>query len=423
MSQSQFGRRFTQESGIVSLMEDLGSALNQNPDLLFLGGGNPALVSEFEALVAEHLSKIANSEDLLHKLVGVYQSPQGSEVFIREFVDFINKKLSWNITSDCVAITNGSQSAFFILLNMFSGVVANQKNEPDSLLSEKRHIVFPMMPEYLGYADQTKEHDVFRSYPPKIVKTGEHRFKYQVDFDAITLNASDAAICVSRPTNPSGNVLSLDELKTLSSLAKEQNIPFIIDCAYGAPFPNILYSEDALPYADHHIYVMSCSKLGLPGARTGIVVANPSVIQQLANANTILSLASGNLGPVLMTSLLKDPRFDNFCETVLLPFYRARRDFMVACIEQELQGLNYYMHEPEGAFFIWLWFPDLQITSEALYQSLKDKGVLIMAGEHFFFAKDEKMADHASKCIRLTYCQSDAVIKEAIKILGKELQR
>ncbi len=395
-------------------MEDLGSALNQNPDLLFLGGGNPALVPEFEALVSEHLGAIAKSEDLLHKMVGVYQSPQGSEAFIEAFVAFLNKKLSWNITSDCVAITNGSQSAFFILLNMFSGVVESS--------GEKRHIVFPMMPEYLGYADQTKELDVFRSYPPKIEKTGEHRFKYHVDFDAIKLCASDAALCVSRPTNPSGNVLSLEELNKLSTLTKEQNIPFIIDCAYGAPFPDILYQDDTLPYADHHIYVMSCSKLGLPGARTGIVVANPKVIKQLANANTILSLASGNFGPVLMTSILQDPRFDNFCESTLLPFYRARRDFMIECIEREFSGLNYYMHEPEGAFFIWLWFPDLPCSSEALYQSLKEKGVLIMAGEHFFFANDERMSDHASKCIRLTYCQSEDVFKEAIAILGRELR-
>lgn len=414
MSQSQFGQRFTQESGIVSLMEDLGSALNLNPDLLFLGGGNPAHVPEFEALVAKHLSAIAGSEEALHKLVGVYQSPQGSEVFIQEFVKFVNKKLDWNITSDCVAITNGSQSAFFILLNMYSGVVEST--------GEKRQIVFPMMPEYLGYADQTKEQDVFRSYPPKIVETSEHRFKYHVDFDAIELNATDAALCVSRPTNPSGNVISADELKKLSALTKAQGIPFIIDCAYGAPLPNILYNEDALPYEDHHIYVMSCSKLGLPGARTGIVVANPKVIQQLANANTILSLASGNFGPVLMTSIMQDPSFDNFCESTLLPFYRARRDFMIECIERELEGVNYKMHEPEGAFFIWLWFPDLVGTSESLYQSLKEKGVLIMAGEHFFFAKDERMADHASKCIRLTYCQSEEVIKEAICILGKELK-
>ena len=42
MNLSNFGRKLSNRNGIVSLMEDLGEALNVNPDLLFLGGGNPA---------------------------------------------------------------------------------------------------------------------------------------------------------------------------------------------------------------------------------------------------------------------------------------------------------------------------------------------------------------------------------------------
>lgn len=48
MQFSRFGQRFTAGSGIVSLMEDLGEALRENPHMLFLGGGNPARIGSVE---------------------------------------------------------------------------------------------------------------------------------------------------------------------------------------------------------------------------------------------------------------------------------------------------------------------------------------------------------------------------------------
>ncbi len=421
MKLSRFGQKIASDASIVDLMEDLGDALNVNPGLLFLGGGNPAQVPEFESLVADHLSAIASDPEQLHKLIGVYQSPQGSEVFIDRLVDYINEQLGWSIGAKNVAITNGSQSAFFILINLLTGK-AHQENLEQEV---SRTLVFPMMPEYLGYSDQSTEAGVFRSYPPQIVSTGEKRFKYHVDFDALKLIESDAALCVSRPTNPTGNVLSLEELSKLSALAKKQGIPLIIDCAYGDPFPGIIYDSAPLPYDDNNIYVLSCSKLGLPGARTGIVIGPEEIMEQVVKANTVISLANGNLGPVLMTSLLESKALPSMCKNTLLPFYRTRRDYAISSIEKHFLGIDYKIHEPEGAFFLWLWFPSLPITSTQLYERMKDKGVLIMDGTHFFFGlpSDGSLEwDHAQQCVRLTYCQNEEVIDSAMQLIAKELR-
>ncbi len=403
----------TSDSAIVDLMADLGDALNVNPDLLFLGGGNPAQVPAFEQRVGEHLKAIADDPVALHKLLGVYQSPKGSEPFIEALVDYINTQLGWNISKENIAVTNGSQSAFFILINILTGGSDDQE--------AARKLVFPMMPEYLGYADQSSEGDVFRSVRPNITQHGPHRFKYSVDFDALALSDNDAALCVSRPTNPTGNVLSNLEIDRLNAMAKEQGIPLIMDCAYGDPFPGIVYSPETLPYDGNIIYVLSCSKLGLPGARTGIVIASPSMIEQIVKVNTVISLANGNLGPVLMTSLMQKNELKDICQKTLLPFYRQRRDFAVSCLEQHFAGINYSLHEPEGAFFLWVWFPDLPVTSQALYEKLKAKGVLIMDGSHFFFGLDEGW-EHAQQCVRLTYCQSEEVIEQALRIMADEIK-
>jgi len=47
MDYSNFGTKFTQPNGITQLIEDLGDAKNSNnPNIVMLGGGNPALVPE-----------------------------------------------------------------------------------------------------------------------------------------------------------------------------------------------------------------------------------------------------------------------------------------------------------------------------------------------------------------------------------------
>ena len=65
------------------------------------------------------------------------------------------------------------------------------------------------------------------------------------------------------------------------------------------PFPNIIF-EPVPPLWDEHIILcLSLSKLGLPGARTGIIIAAEQTIQAITNANAILNLAPGKLWPDL----------------------------------------------------------------------------------------------------------------------------
>lgn len=406
MKLSAFGERLTGDAAIVSLMEDLGDALNVNPHILFLGGGNPAQIPDFEEAIARHLRALCDSPEDLHKLIGIYQSPQGNEEFIRLLADYLRTQHHLPVSEANIAVANGSQSAFFVLLNMFAG---------------QRKICVPMLPEYLGYRDQGLDASMFLGYRPKIELIGEHRFKYHVDFDAIEITPDVAAICVSRPTNPSGNMLTDDEVRQLQVLAREHGIPLIIDCAYGLPFPGVVYGAAETFWDDNTILAMSLSKLGLPGVRTGILVAPEPVVERFVRANTVMSLASGNLGPMLMNAIMRAGELDSLCTQTIQPYYRDRRALMLGEIDRALAGLNYRVHVSEGAFFVWLWFPELAITSEALYQRLKANNVLIMAGEHFFYGLEAPW-DHAQQCIRLNFCQAPAVISEALDILARELR-
>lgn len=50
---------------------------------------------------------------------------------------------------------------------------------------------------------------------------------------------------------------------------------------------------------------MSLSKLGLPGARCGIIIANEELITAITNVNGIISLAPGGIGPAMALEMLK----------------------------------------------------------------------------------------------------------------------
>lgn len=409
---SDFCSWLTGRSGIVDLMADLGEALNVNPDILFLGGGNPAQIPEFQQYVAKHLRAICDDEMALSRLVGTYQSPQGSERLIGELERYF-QDLGWPIAAENICLTNGSQSAFFLLFNMLASTNAST------------HILLPMLPEYLGYASQGLGDNMFRSCRPNLVLHGEQRFKYHVNFDLLNVCTSTAAICVSRPTNPTGNILTPLEMTQLGELADEKEIPLIVDCAYGSPFPGIVFideKDEALLWQENRIFVMSLSKLGLPGARTGIVIADKSWIDKMVKMNTVVSLANGNVGPAVMAAFLEHNELNYLCESVVLKHYRGQRAIALSAMARHFNGVDYRVHESEGAFFLWLWFPNLSVSSTELYERLKIRNVLVMDGSHFFFGLDGPW-EHTQQCLRISYCADPATIEKAFGMMGSELRK
>tara|TARA_B100001245_G_scaffold220675_1_gene191413 strand:- start:435 stop:605 length:171 start_codon:yes stop_codon:yes gene_type:complete len=51
MKLSAFGRKFTADAGITSLMDDLGNAMASGEDMIMMGGGNPGHIPEIQQRV------------------------------------------------------------------------------------------------------------------------------------------------------------------------------------------------------------------------------------------------------------------------------------------------------------------------------------------------------------------------------------
>lgn len=410
MSFSQFGDKFTQHSGISRLMEDMGEGL-RTPGTIMLGGGNPAQIPAINDYFNQLLLQM-HQEGKLSEALCNYDGPRGKALLLDALAKMLRETLGWAVTAQNIALTNGSQSAFFYLFNLFAGHRAD---------GSKKRVLFPLAPEYLGYADAGLEEDLFVSAKPNIELLPEGQFKYHVDFDHLPLNEDVGLICVSRPTNPTGNVITDDELMQLDALAQQHGVPLLIDNAYGVPFPGIIFSEARPLWNPNTILCMSLSKLGLPGARCGIIVADESTISAIGNMNGIISLAPGSIGPAIANEMIVRGDLLRLSEEVIKPFYQAKVRETIAILRRYLPEERCLIHKPEGAIFLWLWFRDLPISTEALYQRLKARGVLMVPG-HFFFPGLEQAWPHTHQCMRMNYVPDAEKIEQAVQILAEELE-
>jgi len=411
MQFSKFGEKFNRYSGITRLMDDLNDGL-RTPGAIMLGGGNPAAIPAMLDYFNQASGEMLANGELVAAMAN-YDGPQGKDAFVKSLANLLKETYGWDISEKNISLTNGSQSGFFYLFNLLAGQQSDGSH---------KKILLPLAPEYIGYGDAGIDDDIFVSYHPEIEMLDNRQFKYHVDFEELKVDESVAAICASRPTNPTGNVLTDEEVRKLDKLARENNIPLIIDNAYGVPFPNIIFEEVTPFWNDNTILCMSLSKLGLPGVRCGIVIANEEVTQALTNMNGIISLAPGSIGPAIANRMIENGDLLRLSTDVIKPFYKQKSQRAVELLQQAIDDERFRIHKPEGAIFLWLWFDELPITTMELYNRLKARGVLIVPGEYFFIGQKDDW-DHARQCLRMNYVQDDKMMQKGIEIIAEEVKK
>lgn len=414
---SVFGQNLTDHSGITELMDDLGEALTTGRGRLrMLGGGNPGHIPEMQQIWRDRMQELLSNDPAeFDRMLADYDQPAGSPDFREAIAAFLKREYGWKLTRRNVAVTTGGQTAFFFLLNRLAGRLTDGR---------EKKILLPIVPEYIGYSDQgVSETPLFDARRPKIELLGERHFKYRIDFDNLDLNDSHSAILVSRPTNPSSNVLTDNEIDKLRVLANSCGIPLIVDNAYGLPFPGVVFNEATPVWDESMILTLSLSKLGLPGTRTGIVIGSEEIIHEVRSMTAIVGLANGNIGQVLTRPMIESGEIKRLSEKVIRPFYKRRSEMAVELAKEHLpDDVPWRVHQSEGAFFLWFWFDELPISCRELYRRCKDAGLVIVPGEYFFYGLDTEDWAHASQCIRVSFTQPEEIVADGFRILGEVIR-
>ena len=419
MNLSAFGQRLTSESGTRSLMDDLGAIAAAGGEIMNLGGGNPSLIPAAEMVFRVRVQALMQQDGAFERAIGTYDAPEGDRRFARALAGLLRREQGWDLTERNIALTNGSQSAFIALFNLLAGPAPGKGGDGP----RTPRILLPLSPEYIGYADAGLSPGMLAARRSTITELGDKLFKYGVDFEGVEAVEDIAAICVSRPTNPTGNVVTDEELARLGSIARARGVPLIVDNAYGLPFPAIVHGEATPTWDENTVLCMSLSKLGLPGLRTGIVIANEEIIAALAAVNAIFCLAPGSLGPAVATDLVESGDVLALARDVIRPHYAERAERAVDILREGLDGCDIRIHRPEGAFFLWLWMPGLPITNAVLYERLKARNVVVVSGQHFFPGLEDDDWPHKHECIRISYADDWSRIERGLEIVVEEVRR
>lgn len=413
---SQFGSQMSQLTGVRAIMKDIIETLSNNAgkEFINLSAGNPVILPEVEQLWRDCTHELLDSQEY-GEVVCRYGISQGYAPLIEAVVKDFNTRYNLNLSDRNIMITGGSQALYFYAANAFGGYTAS---------GELRKIVLPLSPDYTGYGGVSLTPEALVAYKPTLeIYEDKHRFKYRPDFNQLEINDQTGCVIFSRPCNPTGNVLSDDEVNKIAALAADHDVPVLVDSAYAPPFPALNFTEMTPQFGDNIIHCTSLSKAGLPGERIGIAIGDPQLIQVLNSFQTNTCIHSSRYGQAIAAKAISSGKLAHIAENIIRPHYQRKVEVLETTLDQAMpEDIPWFLHQGEGAIFAWLWLKDLPITDWEFYQELKQVAVIAVPGSSFFPGLKEEWL-HKQQCLRISLTATEGEIIEGMKRLAKVTEK
>ncbi len=330
-----------------------------------------------------------------------YAPSDGVPVMIDAIVDYYGK-IGAPITNKQVLISTGGSEALQMAL-------ASILDEGDEII-----IPEPFYPNYSTFVTLTGA-----TIRPVTTKPEEgYKFAVRERIEAC-INEHTRAIMFTNPGNPTGTILTEEELKLMADIAKEHNLFIIGDEVYrefvygGEKLMSLLQLEG---YEENVVVIDSVSKrFSACGARIGCMITRNSELYNHAMkwcqgrlcASTIDQIASAALysvGPEYFDAVRKE--------------YCARKDCLVEGLKK-IPGVVY--SEPKGAFYVMAALPvdDAEKLQMFMLQDWDDNGETLMftPAESFY-----KTPNTGKNEIRMAYVINEADIARSMELLRKGIE-
>ena len=409
---TQFGEAMSHLTGVRAIMKDIIETLRagQGREFINLSAGNPVILPEVEQLWRDCTQDLLNSAEY-GEVVCRYGTSQGYGPLVEAICHDFNQRYGLSLTHRHILITPGSQALYFLAANALGGYTRS---------GQMKDIVLPLSPDYTGYGGISLVPEAVKAYRPTLeVDEAGHRFKYRPDFSQVQVTADTGFVLFSRPCNPTGNVISDDEVRQIADLAAVHQVPVLIDSAYAPPFPALNFTEMTPIFGDNILHCMSLSKAGLPGERVGVAIGDPALIEVLECFQTNFCIHSSRYGQAIAARAIASGALADISERVIRPYYQDKFAVLEAALESAMpRSVPWYLHRGEGAIFAWIWFDHLPITDQDLYQRLKQEGVIVVPGNPFFPGLREDWP-HTRQCLRISLTASATELTTATERLAQ----
>ncbi|MBI2334385.1 aminotransferase class I/II-fold pyridoxal phosphate-dependent enzyme [Candidatus Daviesbacteria bacterium] len=265
---------------------------------------------------------------------------------------------------------------------------------PLALLDEKDEVLVPN-PGYPAFSDPALMIGARPIYYDLLQKND---FKISLKELKKKVTPKTKFIWVNFPSNPTGQVATIDELKQIVAFAKKNNLLIVYDNAYseitfdGFIAPSILQISGAKEIA---VELGSFSKtFSFAGFRMGWIVGNREIIAALAKVKS--QMDSGLSTPLQRLGAFALTHFDRKWYQKMIKSYKSRRDI----IAKYLNSLGLRFSLPKGALYIWAKIPQSAKNSEDYCMKLLEKKqILLTPGS--FFGKNGQRFVRVSICVNI----------------------
>lgn len=320
--------------------------------------------------------------------VHFYTSAQGDSEVREKISKYIKTTFGADIPSNLIYMTTGAAAALSIT---FKALIDDEHNE------------------FITFAPYFPEYKVFVESNGGVLKVQPANETLGLNMTGLRdiITPKTTAVIINSPNNPSGNIYSEEEIKSLANLldeykAKGQTIYLIAD----EPYRELVYDDTFVPYVpnyyDNVIVCYSWSKsLSLAGERIGYIAVSPKI--QLANELYLAICGSGRaLGYVCASSMFQKVVAECLGDTADLEIYKTNRDLLY----NTLTSYGFECIYPKGAFYLFLKSP---VDNNEFLEKAKKLGILFVPSESFGVAG----------WVRIAYCVSRQTIERSIPYFKK----
>jgi aspartate aminotransferase len=331
-------------------------------DVVDLGAGEPDFPTPKHIGAAAHAAIDANftkyttnsgTDELKKAIIARYQTDYGVEY----------------ATNEVIVSAGGKQALFNAVMVLFGA--------GDEVITHMPG--WPTLVEQIKLADAT----------PVIVHThAEDGFRLRADTFVQAFTPKTRGVIIASPGNPTGALISEEDLELLATEAAKRGIWILLDLCYEKliydPTPHNLPGVLARTMRDRAILCGSASKAyAMTGWRCGWTLGPAAVV---AASNALQSHSTSNVCSITQKAVVAGLSGPQACVTEMLDEYRRRRDQLCLWLGAEPR---LRLVKPAGAFYL---FPDVSDflspdgvrTSAELAQSLLDgPRVALTPGEAF----------------------------------------
>lgn len=304
-----------------------------------------------------------NARDALEKLPLSYPHSTGRTSLRKNIARFYGCN-----DYECVTVMNGGSEANFASI---WGTVGPSDR-----------VAF-MLPNYLQGWGLARAYGRQADGYKLVMKRTQGEWKWQLDVDSLrkAVRKNTRLIVVTNPNNPTGYVLSEEEMQIIIAEARRVGAWILSDEIYrGAEVDGPLTPTFYGRY-DKVLITGGLSKaFGLPGLRIGWVVSKPGMIQHLCGYHDYMTLTPSYLSDYLADVVMRPKKRDQVLERTR-SIIRHNLPVLEKWIAKHDDVLDYA--RPAAGAIAMLKYR-LPISSVALFNRLRQKeSVLITPGTHF----------------------------------------